>query len=74
MDDLLGVSSFPGSPAISLSDDGKTMIAGAPGATMDGNADQGAAYVFLPEPSFASGLGATIAMLIVLARRRQSRF
>lgn len=52
--DNFGLSPYPGSTAIGLSNNGTTMIVGAPNATLNSNANQGAAYVFLGSAGTAS--------------------
>src|SRR5262249_15210645 len=72
--DYLGMSFQPGAPAIGVDGGGNTILVGASGATIGSKANQGAAYLFLPEPSLASGLAAALAMVAGLApRRRWSR-
>jgi len=45
--DNFGLSPYPGSTSVGLSNNGTTMIVGAPNATLLGNTSQGTAYVFL---------------------------
>ena len=66
------VTSNPGSPAIALSVDGATLLAGASGATIGSDANQGAAYLFLPEPTSAAALAAGAAMLARIGARSSS--
>ena len=71
---LFGYSSIPGSPAIDMSDNGSVLLVGAPGATVGSNANQGAAYIFLPEPGGAvSLLAGAVALFGLEWRRRRSR-
>ena len=53
---MFGYSSIPGSPAIDMSDNGSVLLVGAPGSNLGSNANQGAAYVFVPEPQSALAL------------------
>ena len=71
--DLLGHTSIPGTPAIAISTDGSTLLAGASGATIGGNLNQGAAYLFLPEPGglVALSVGA-IALGAMGSRKRRT--
>ena len=67
----LGYSSIPGSPAFALNTDGSVLFAGAPGATIGSNLNQGAAYLFLPEPGGAVSLGVGAFLLSALGSRRR---
>ncbi len=67
---LFGYSSIPGSPAIDMSENGSVLLVGAPGATLGSNANQGAAYVFLPEPQSAWSLLAGVVALAGLGSKR----
>ena len=71
--DLLGYTSNPGTPAIAMSSDGSTILAGASRTDIGAQTDQGAAYLFLPEPASAASLLSGALAIAGLASRRSRR-
>lgn len=71
--DQFGYSTLPGTSAIGMSSNGSVVLVGAPGATTGINPEQGAAYVFLPEPQGVAACGVASMAAFGLARRRRPR-
>ncbi|MEZ4331798.1 MAG: FG-GAP repeat protein [Myxococcota bacterium] len=72
--DQFGYSTLPGTSAIGMSSNGSVVLVGAPGATTGINPEQGAAYVFLPEPQGMAACGAAVLAAAGLARRRRGEW
>ena len=71
--DQFGYSTIPGTSAIGMSSNASVLLVGAPGATVGSNANQGAAYLFLPEPQGALSAGILLLAGLVTGRRRGGR-
>lgn len=71
--DQFGYSTIPGTSAIGMSSNASVLLIGAPAATVGSNANQGAAYLFLPEPQGAVSAGILLLAGLVTGRRRGGR-